>query len=230
MIIQAKPRDRAKATVLKRAEEVTNAARLRGVTEVLHFTRLQQGALGILSAGMIKTRLALPDDKLLEHVYEPNSDNPQRDRDLPWHDYVNLSITRINPRMFDYSQRTHAHSDSSWCIFTFSSSVLAAPGGVFTTTNNTYSGVQRSEGAEGFEAIFGPEIHQYRNVYVTRPQSTPPNIPTDSQAEFLHLGDLDLTHLTRILTQTEEGSDLVHGILGVLPIVCPVEHAPGMFP
>ncbi|MEP1126322.1 MAG: DarT ssDNA thymidine ADP-ribosyltransferase family protein [Ilumatobacter sp.] len=208
---------------------MVQAARARGVTEVLHFTRLQQGALGILSSQMIKTRRTLPDDKHLEHVYEPNSVNAQRNRDLPWHDYVNLSVTRINPRMFDYSQRTHAHPDTSWCIFTFEIDVLAAPGGVFTTTNNTYSGVRRSEGVNGFEAMFGPHIHRYNDVSVTRPDDRQLNEPTDPQAEFLHLGDLDLAHLTRISTQTEEGSETIHGMLGVFPTDCHVEHSPERF-
>ncbi len=57
----------------------------------------------------------------------------------------------------------------------------------------------------------------------------PSYLPTDPQADFLHLGDLDLTHLTRISTQTEDGFDAVHGILGVFPVGCPVEHAPEMF-
>lgn len=211
------------------AVEVVDAAAARGVTEVLHFTRLQQGALGILSAQMIKTRRVLPEDKRLEYVYEPNSVNAQRNRDLAWHDYVNLSVTRINPRMFEYSARVHSHPDTSWCIFTFSIDVLASPGGVFTTTNNTYSGVLRSEGVDGFEQIFGPRIHRYNDEFVTRTGRHRPNEPTDPQAEFLHLGDLNLAHLTRISTQTEEGSETIHGMLGVFPTSCHVEHAPERF-
>ena len=91
-VTQAYPRKPEEIARLAAHPDILEAAKMRGVRNVVHFTTLK-GALGVLAAGAVKSRCRLPADKYLEHVYRPNSDIR---KDRLWLDYVNLSIERIN--------------------------------------------------------------------------------------------------------------------------------------
>lgn len=122
--------------------EILAAAEERGVQNVVHFTT-NAGLVGILASGAVKSRERLPDDKHLEHVYQPNA---LIRKDTPWLDYVNLSIERINRWMFDSSTAWHATEGKFWVVLSFAPDILAHRGVVFTTTNNIYPTCRRAEG------------------------------------------------------------------------------------
>src|SRR5690349_15550012 len=97
----------------------------RNITRVLHFTT-NQGLTGILASRAVKARRDLTSDKYLEHVYSPNC---AVRRDQAWLGYVNLSIGRINARLWDISaNKWHSNKDSWWCILVFDPIVLTHPG------------------------------------------------------------------------------------------------------
>src|ERR1700732_1298346 len=105
--------------------EVVTAARRRGVTRVVHFTTVL-GIVGIISSRAVKSRKRLPTEKHLERVYRPNA--LARRGDVAWHDYVNLSVSRINVWMFDHSERWHADERVSWVLLSFAPDILGDPG------------------------------------------------------------------------------------------------------
>lgn len=223
----AYPRPREEAAALDPQPEVVDAARARGVEEIVHFTTLP-GAVGILGAQAVMTRSTLPEQKYLEYVYRPNAVNPQRNLDRAWHDYVNLSISRINDWMFAFSAREHAHEKASWLIFSFSPEVLGDPGVVFTTTNNIYPACRREEGLPGFEAMFDdPVVGRYATEH--HRAGLPDHWTTDRQAEVLYPGDLSLGRLQRIYVEHEVALDDINGALGALDGSWPVVLAPERF-
>jgi hypothetical protein len=178
---------------------------------------------------MVRPRKRLTSDQYLEHIYKPNC--PSRDRDAAWHDYVNLSMTKINARLFGISSGNwHRDLDGWWCILAFSTSILTHPGVYFTTTNNMYSGVQRGLGESAFEAMFAPKITRWTGESVTRPATLPPCQPTCQQAEVLYPGDLPLASLQYIYLRDAEHLDSVAGMCGALnlaPIECRIN--PSLF-
>ncbi len=190
----------------------------RGISEILHFTT-NAGMAGVFASGVLRPRQRLSSDKYLEHVYRSNC--PDRSRDAEWHDYVNLSITRINARLLGISDgKWHGDLQGWWCILSFRPAIMAHDGVVFTTTNNMYSGVVRTEGAAGLEALFGPRIHQYTqrgSVHsVTRLPRAVSSETTCPQAEVLYPGDLSVTHLQRIYVRDPEHSDAASAIISAV--------------
>lgn len=177
----------------------------RGVQSVPHFTT-NRGSLGILDARAVRPRERLTVDQRLEHIFMPNAANRSRDRH--WHDYVNLSISRINHEFFSTSSG-HWHRDDQlwWAILDFSPEILEHQGVHFTTTNNMYSGVVRAQGEAGFEAIFAPQITRWNVNTVTRELGMADNLPTCFQAEALYPGDLSTEYLQRIYVRDNESAD-----------------------
>ena len=105
---------------------MVRAAKNRGITRIVHFTRIP-GLVGILDSSAIKARNQLPEDARLKYVYEANA--ADRRLDQRWHDYVNLSVTDINPWMFRFSMREH--EGATWVILEFGPELLGDPGAVF---------------------------------------------------------------------------------------------------
>ena len=103
-LVEARPKSADERSRQPPLPEIEQAARKRGITDVVHFTTLR-GAVGVLASGVLKSRARLPSDQYLEHVYRPNA---AFRKDHAWLDYVNLSIQRINDWMFDTSTRWHA--------------------------------------------------------------------------------------------------------------------------
>ena len=89
-------------------------------------------------------------DTRLQYVAEENA--PDRSRDVLWHDYINMSVTAINRRMFQFSEQQHP--DAQWVILEFGPEILGDPGVVFCTTNNAYEVAHRCAGLQGFEQMF----------------------------------------------------------------------------
>ena len=73
----------------------------RNITEVQHFTT-NNGIAGILAARALKARDLLTSNEYLEHLTLLNC--PDRSRDVDWHGYANLSLSRIWP-FGDLAQR-----------------------------------------------------------------------------------------------------------------------------
>jgi len=211
---EATPKTADQLNSAPRCPIVVEAAVERGITSIVHFTRTNPGLVGILDSSAIKARRNLPDDKRLEYVYEPNA--PYRGRDSRWIGYVNLSVTEINTRFFQYSQREHP--DEEWVILEFSPEILADPGVVFCTTNNAYEEVvRRCEGLAGFNQMFAPVVPWgYQGSVCTR-SGQQSNRTTDPQAEVLYPAALSLDHLHTITVGDEDTYDTVIGALASFP-------------
>ena len=191
-----------------RCPEVVEAAMKRGITSIVHFTRVNPGLVGILDSSAIMARKDLPDDKRLKYAYEPNA--LYRGRDSPWHGYVNLSVTKINKWMLQSSKRWHPMAD--WVILGFSPEVLGDPGVVFCTTNNAYTNSHRCAGLKGFKQLFAPRVSGYSGQISTR-NGLQPNQPTDHQAEVLYPSALSLDYLQSITVGDEAAIEAVDGAL-----------------
>ena len=199
----------------------------RNIKEILHFTT-NKGITGMLASNGILPRKRLPQDKHLEHIYEYNCGD--RSRDAAWHDYVNLSITIINRRLFGISKgKWHRDIDGWWCILAFSPKMLSHEGVFFTTTNNMYSGVRRYQGANGLEKLFAKQIMRWQGENVTRSPAMPENQPTCEQAEVLYPGELSLDYLHRIYVESSHAAAAVESILELYSCGVGVVERPELF-
>lgn len=221
-LVEARPKTASEWSRQRPHPEIEQAARLRGITDVVHFTTLQ-GALGVLASQALKSRERLPSEKYLEHVYRPNAGFR---KDRAWLDYVNLSIQRVNNWMFGKS--TEWHDAGRWVLLSFDVAVLSHPGVVFATTNNIYPSCLRAEGLGGFSRLFDPEVKgRYGQVHSREEKHA--SWPTDRQAEVLYPGELSCEYLRRVDVQVAETADSVHGILSGVGMKVPVHHAPEVF-
>lgn len=181
----------------------------RKIVEILHFTT-NKGLLGTLATRSLKSRQRLRKEDYLEHIYTPNCDTR---KDLQWLDHVSLSISSINTGFYEIcSGKWHRDKDFWWCILSFRSEILLHDDVHFATTNNIYSGVTRAKGLKGLESLFRTPIHQFGSKYAHRRPNTPPNQPTDIQAEVLYPGEVSTEHLHAVYVASDEHSDSVHGI------------------
>lgn len=225
-ILHARPRTSTEVAELPDRPDVVAAAKERGVEDVLHFTTVN-GAIGILAAETVKSRKRLPEERYLEHVYQPNVEVR---KDPAWLDYVNLSISRINDWMFNTSVRWHGAKGNPWVVLAFSVELLGQPGVAFTTTNNIYPACRRAEGVDGFNQLFAEQVRgRYDSVH--RREGKQRSWPTDRQAEVLYPGEVPCKFLRRIDVQKEETIDTIAGILGGLGFKqeIPVQHSPEVF-
>jgi len=180
----------------------------RKISEILHFTT-NEGLLGILYSGAIKSRKRLPQEKQLEYIYKPNA---VFRKDSEWLDYINLSISRINYQFFDVSaNRWHRNRNIWWCVLSFDPVILSHHGVYFATTNNMYSGVRRDTGVTGLQALFENRITQWSGKIVKRDSKLPANLPSCPQAEALYPGELATDFLQRVYVSTGEDHDDICG-------------------
>ncbi|GHC37372.1 hypothetical protein GCM10010096_03560 [Alcaligenes pakistanensis] len=185
----------------------------RNITEVLHFTT-NRGCLGVLAKQSLMARQRLAEDNTLEFILQVNAED--RSRDAAWHDYVNLSISRINTHFFNVSGHWHRDKDIWWCILSFSPEILEHSGVHFTTTNNMYSGVRRAVGAEGLNALFAPSIVQWHSSVVARKAGLPNHMTTCMQAEALYPGGVSTEFLRAIYVADDAHADEVAGQIGAV--------------
>lgn len=192
---------------------------------MVHFTTAK-GRLGILDSGVVKSRPRLQADERLEFILKLNTPVV---RDAGWEDYVNLSVTRINSRLFDIASGRW-HPGIPWCILGFNPTVISHDGVWFVTTNNMYPAARRAQGQGGLEALFANPV---RGIYATpqwRTPNMPMNQPTDFQAEVLYPAELSTEFMTRIVVRSDEDQDEALGqmnAVGHRPV--PVEVVPELF-
>lgn len=203
---------------------IAQIIRDRGISEVLHFTT-NRGLVGMFASGSVKSRQRLPTDEYIEHIY---TENCRVRYDQDWLDYVNLSITDINGRLFGIAKdKWHAAKDLWWCILAFEPAIMTHDGVHFATTNNIYPGVKRLPGADGLEELFAPTIKRWDVLRRTR--HLQPFETTCSQAEVLYPGELSLDHLTHIYVATGEHLDQVAAQMGVWDGEIPIQIEPVRF-
>jgi hypothetical protein len=160
----------------------------------------------MMATGGLLCHSALPQEKRLAHILQINSKD--RSRDAAWHDYVNLSVSRINGTFFSISSgRWHATKDVYWCILSFDASIVTHPGVLFATTNNAYALTERAPDLDGFEGLFAPKIRQFPAKWVHRSRETPSHHTTCHQAEVLYPNVVDLAHLRRVYFPTDDIAD-----------------------
>ncbi len=210
---EAKPQRRKEIRRAPRCRDVVEAAKHRGITSLVHFTRVRGGLAGILDRSAVQARHHLSKDRRLRHVYQENA--PNRTRDLPWHGYVNLSVSMINVRMLRYSKRWHP--DEDWAILSFKPRILGHRGVIFSTTNNAYGVAHRALGSDGFEQMFAQAVPWGRRGSVSIRSSQRPHETTDPQAEVLYPRALSLKHLHTITVADEGARESVDGALAIFP-------------
>lgn len=179
----------------------------RGITEVLHFTT-NQGLLGILYSGFLKSRNRLEKDEQLEFIFSPNA---AFRKDKEWLDHVNLSIGRINSQFFKSAGYWHRDRKIWWCILSFDPVILTHEGVTFSTTNNIYTGVMRGNGGEFLAKLFAGKIVRWNGNIVTRSPQLPSAFPTCEQAEVLYPGQVSLEYLKKIYVISDDDQDEVCG-------------------
>lgn len=209
---EAEPQTLEDARGAPRYPQIVAAARDRGITSIVHFTRTS-GLKGMLYTSVVMARSLLPEDARVKHVYEENA--ADRSRDLAWHDYINLSVTDINVRMFEFSKREHPYDE--WLILAFDPEILGDPGVLFSTTNNAHKVVRRHAGPRGFEEMFTPRVPWGQYGSVSNRYGRARNQTTDPQAEVLYPYELALDHLHTVIVADEDTYEPVHAILYNFP-------------
>lgn len=189
----------------------------RGITEVLHFTT-NRGLVGTLASHSLQSRYRLPEDKYLEHILHVNAaSRPEAraffDKSQNWLDYVNLSLSEINRRYFEVSQRWHAGQDVWWGILSFDSEIMAHPGVMFATTNNSYDLCVRAPGEAGLQALFEPNVRRKANGWSAFRRQRAASLPTCEQAEVLYPGGVSTEYLRKVYVSEEDHHDQARGWL-----------------
>ena len=174
----------------------------RGITEVLHFTT-SNGLIGTLSNGLLLAHSELPKEKSLAYIAQVNC--PDRSRDADFHQYVNLSISRINASFFSVARnKWHATKDLYWCILSFDPIIMTHEGVLFSTTNNAYANTLRALGADGLQTLFAPAIRQFPNKWVQRSKSTSAHHTTCAQAEVLYPRGVPIQYLRKVYLPNDD--------------------------
>lgn len=220
---EAEPQSREEAQRSPPYPEVVAAAKERGITSIVHFTTFEN-LKGILASDSVKSRNALPEDEVVKYVYEPNAE--ERHLDRPWHDYIHLSVTAINPWMFDFSARQHP--GAIWVILEYGPQILGDPGVVFCTTNNIYPAAHRCRGLQGFNQMFASEVPGRYGRPTTR-RGRGPRETTDPQAEVLYPFELRLEHLHTVTVPDDDVDCRVEAALAHFPHAPKVEKDPEAF-
>lgn len=135
------------------------------------------------------------------------------DKSDNWLDYVNLSISEVNRRYFEVSERWHAEGDVWWAILSFDAVVMTHDNVVFATTNNSYDLCLRKRGDEGPNALFAPVIDRKPPSWRARRGGRATALPTCEQAEVLYPAAVSTNFLRRVYVREEEHQDQVSGWL-----------------
>jgi hypothetical protein len=179
-------------------------ARERGVTEILHYTS-ERGVMGSVMKGALLSREQVENDPDVAFVFEGIWGR----KDHEWLDHISLSISRVNLDLFERSRRHFP--DYWWAIMSFGVEILDHDGVWFTTTNNVYPCCKRGQGADGFEALFGPSIEWGRYGSRRMRSATCPDAwPTDRAAEVLYPTRIPLELLQRVYVPGKQHRRLVN--------------------
>lgn len=188
--------------------------KIRNIVEVLHFTT-NKGFLGCMISKNLLSRKSLKQEQLLRHVLYPNSAvRPEEseffDKKEDWIDFVNLSISEINRRYFDFSKKWHEDANIWWVIMSFDPAIINHQNVYFATTNNSYEHCQREVSLIGFENLFQPIIRRKNDWSAYRGQRLE-HLTTCEQAEVLYPQKLSLEWLRRVYVVDIETHDIVSG-------------------
>lgn len=193
----------------------------RGISEILHFTT-NRGVTGVLHNHFLMARPRLNADQCLRHVLQLNWENrPEEneffDKSENWINFVNLSISEINARLFRLSRDRHTASGLWWCILSFDPEIMIHDGVWFATTNNGYDVCVRGKGQLGLQALFASKVQRKANGFygpwsVLRGQRST-KLPTCEQAEVLYPDQLSLEYLRKIYVEEDEHHDVIAGLL-----------------
>lgn len=206
---------------------IENAAKKRGVEEVLHFTT-NEGLLGILHADSLMPNAMLKEEQKLEFIFKQNS-KERKERDIKWLTYINFSITKINKEFFSYSKNRRNGEEIFWVVLAFNIGILDHPGVFFTTTNNIYPSNIRKEGLEGFENMFASVIEGKFQASIARTSKHLPSWTTCEQAEVLYPGTCSTRYLMNIYVKNDSEKHIVKAMLAALEKNIDVVVKPEMF-
>ena len=196
----------------------------------VHFTRARAGSRACCTPEVVKARLYLPEDARVKHVYEENASD--RSRDLRWHGYINLSVTDINVRMFEFVHERSIPCDK-WVILGFDpdrSSVT--PGGcVLHHEQRLRPRIPLRRSLEDSSRCSPRESHGATIGSVQAPATFERrNQTTDPQAEVLYPFELSLDHLGTVTVADEDTYETVQGGPLLLPPRSRSRHQPGGIP
>lgn len=210
--------------------EINSLINHKEITEILHFTT-ERGLTGCAGSKFVLSRKALNEDQYLSEIASPVSHERKEaqetfNKDKNWLDYINLSISEINTSYFNAAKRWFIGEDRWWCIMSFDPIILTHPGVYFTTTNNIYTSVIRTEGITGFQNMFSEQIIRwYRNIINRNGREL--RLTTCEQAEVLYPNPLSMIFLKAVYVQNSEQAASIHGTLmsfgfqSVNVIICP---------
>lgn len=184
---------------------VSERARERGVTEILHYTS-DRGVMGSVMKGALLSRQRVEADPDVAFIFEGIWDR----KDHAWLDYISLSVARTNLDLF---RRSRAHfPDRWWAVMSFSPEILDHEGVWFTTTNNVYEDCcERGQGLDGFEAMYASPIEWgYYGSRKHRGSRHEEAWPTDRAAEVLYPGAIALEHLQTVYVEGKQARRMVN--------------------
>ncbi len=201
---------------------IADITQQRGISEVLHFTT-SRGIIGTLATGALLSRHQLPQEKYLQHVLHVNAaSRPESyhdfDKSQNWLDYVNLSISEINRRYFEFSSKWHKDEDIWWGILAFDPVIMTHDGVFFASTNNAYEPLCiRDSGEAGFARLFQELVKRKPGWNVSR-RDRAPQLTTCEQAEVLYPQRVPVEFLRHIYVQEDEHQDQARGWLAELSL------------
>ncbi|WP_318518959.1 DarT ssDNA thymidine ADP-ribosyltransferase family protein [Photobacterium leiognathi] len=186
---------------------IIDEANKRGISEVLHFTT-NSGFLGILAQSQVLPNSKLHQEDTLAFIFKQNSE-ARKEKNKKWLDYVNLSVSKLNFEFFGYSQYIHRNADMFWVVLSFSIEILEHEGVFFTTTNNIYPSCKRSQGYNGFAAMFSNPIEGKFQAMFYRSDEHLSSWTTCEQAEVLYPEGLSLDYIEKIYVPNEAAKSCV---------------------
>jgi hypothetical protein len=178
------------------SEQIRNYAQSRGITELVHFTRIENLA-SILQRGLIP-RADLEHDHHIGAVFNDGLRLEKR------RSYSCMSITHLNFQMFHkYSKLS---PEAEWCIISFDVSVMWRHECLFCATNAATAGaiaVSESLGwsKDGLERLFdrtANTVHGPVERERLMPGGLPANRTSHPQAEVLVRGRIDTEFIRTI--------------------------------
>ncbi len=186
---------------MSNSESILEFIQSRNIQELLHFTT-NKGITGMLSTGSILSRYRLKIEKYIDYIRKYNC--VDRSRDVLWHDYVNLSISVTNQRLFRIAKNYwHVNEDGWWCILSIDPEICTHENVIFTTT------------IKGLSQIFDNSIVRWSGNTVQRTKNCSQKIPTCFQAEILYPQKVSLEYLKNIYVPNSEIADKLAGIISV---------------
>jgi len=189
----------------------------RNITEILHFTT-NRGIVGVLDSRMLYSRPRVKAESNLQYILRVNSTNrPEEneffDKSENWIDYVNLSISEINRRYFEFSQGWHLTADIWWGILSYDPIIITHEDVYFATTNNSYDYCIRAKGVAGFSNLFAPKIMRKKPNWGVHRLDRKNWLTTCEQAEVLYPQAVSSDYLRRVYVLNETCQDTVRGWL-----------------